>query len=84
MSWKLNANIYVKKENNDIKKRSLRANEIRKSMNEIETGGEERRGKRSEMLCITFLHNKVICNGKIRGISVKYEMKFISLFLKYL
>ena len=53
-------------------------------MNEIETGGEERRGKRSEMLCITFLHNKVICNGKIRGIMEKYEMKFISLFLKYL
>lgn len=84
MSWKLNANIYVKKENDDIKKRSLRANKIRKSMNQIVAGGEERRGKRSEMLCITFLHNKVICNGKIRGISEKYDMKFISLFLKYL
>jgi len=84
MSWKLNANIYVKKENNDIKKRSLRANKIRKSLNQIEAGGEERRGKWSEMLCITFLHNEVICKRKVRGIKEKYKMKIISLFLKYL
>ena len=53
-------------------------------MNEIETGGEERRGKRREMLCITFLHDEVICKRKIRGIKEKCKMKFISLFLKYL
>lgn len=53
-------------------------------MNQIEAGGEERRGKWSEMLCISFLHNEVIFKRTVRGIKEKCKMKFISLFFKYL